>query len=257
MNKPSSPRNCSECGKRRVPAKRSNGRLSTKCKECFGGLFWSSHFGRWFANAATRQSQDSMPYDEDDITGIYHLWVTRRKAIGYTVKDGKVIPTHDYHISHRDPARGNGFQGRLTTGNLMVAPAKANKNAYNSEPVDHGYRVITNRPPFGDAAKVRQWCGGQYDLNGLVRNLELKKYSPSAKSSGDIDPEFLPNGVHPSVMLENQLSRFEGGSTSPWIHTSCSPSHAFTTAIVYGIGLGDGKLKAAVQTPPEEPEEPF
>jgi hypothetical protein len=250
------PRICSECGKRRVPAKRSNGRMSTKCKECFGGLFWLSSFGRWFADATTRQSPVSMPFNEEDISGIYQLWETRRSGIGYRLHRGEVVPKHDYHISHRDPAKGKGYQGRFTTENLIIATAKANKVAYNANPIDHGHRVHTLKKPFGTSLKVRQWCGGQYDLNRLVNELELKKYNPP-KKHGNVNPDFLPNGTSPSIMLEQQLSRFEGGSTSPWRHTLGKPSQQFSAAITYGIGIGSGKLKEVSIDALIEPEGEF
>lgn len=252
----SNPRKCSACGKRRVPAKRSNGRLSTKCKECFGGLFWLSSFGRWFADAAIRQSPVSMPFNEDDIIGIYHLWQTRKNGIGYQSKWGQLKPKWDYHICHRDPAKGDGYQGRFTTENLIVATAKANKIAKNSDPIDHGHRVYTNKKPFNTAAKVRQWCNGQYKLNTLVDQLGLKKYSPP-KNRGYFDPDFLPVGTTPIKMLEQQLSRFEGGNTSPWRHTMIQPTHNFHSIICYGIGLGTGKLKLTPDVLPEDSEDAF
>ena len=58
-------------------------------------------------------------------------------------------------------------------------------------------------------------------------------------------------------MLEQQFARFEGGSTSPWRYTIASPSDQFSTAIVYGIGLGSGKLREGPEESPEEPEEEF
>ena len=250
------PRKCSSCSKRRVPARRSGGRTSTKCKECFGGLFWLSSFGRWFAEATTRQSPDSMPFNEEDISGIYQLWKTRKSGIGYKSKWGQVIPKYDYHISHRDPAKGDGYQGRFTTENLIIATAKANKEAYNANPIDHGHRVYTLKKPFGTPLKVRQWCGGQYDLIGLVNELDLKKYKPPRKSE-DINPDFLPTGIPPITMLEQQLNRFEGGSISPWRHTISNPSDQFSTVIIYGIGLGNGKLKEGTEEPLEEPDEDF
>jgi hypothetical protein len=250
------PRKCSSCGKRRVPAKRAGGRTSTKCKECFGGLFWLSSFGRWFAEATTRQSPDSMPFNEEDISGIYQLWKTRKSGIGYKSKWGQVVPIYDYHISHRDPAKGNGYQGRFTIENLLIATAKANKEAYNANPIDHGHRVYTLKKPFGTSLKVRQWCGGQYELIGLVNELELKKYKPP-KKYGYIDPYYLSTGISPITMLEQQLKRFEGGSTSPWRHTIGNTSDQFSTAIIYGIGLGSGKLKEGPEELLEEPDEDF
>jgi hypothetical protein len=250
------PRKCSSCGKRRVPAKRAGGRTSTKCKECFGGLFWLSPFGRWFAQATTRQSPDSMPFNEDDIIEIYGLWQTRKHGKGYILRWGQFVAKHDYHISHRDPAKGNGYQGRFTIANLIIATAKANKEAYNKDPIDHGHRVYTIKKPFGTAAKVRQWCGGKYDLNKLVNELKLKKYIPP-KMLENIDTDFLPLGISPRAMLDQQLKRFEGGSTSPWRHTIGNPSDQFSTAIIYGIGLGSGKLKEGPEELPEEPDEDF
>lgn len=251
MSKVVSPRKCSECGKRRMPARRSNGRLSTKCKECFGGQFWLSAFGRWFAEAAVRQSPESMPFDENDIKGIYSLWSDKKKATGYRLVDEQLIPIHEYHISHRDPAKGNGFQGRFTTGNLIIATAKANQKAYNAEPIDHGFRVYTNKKPFGTPAKVKQWCGGQYDLNGIVADLELKKYSPPKKANTNVSAELLPQGKHPREMLERQVNRFEGGTTNVWRRVVMSPSEAFSDVLVYGIGLGSGELK---ECPDDDPE---
>lgn len=248
------PRTCSSCGKRRVPARRTGGRMSTKCKECFGGLFWLSSFGRWFAEATIRQSPDSMPLNDDDIIGIYHLWKTRKDGKGYRLHRGEIKAKYDYHISHRDPAKGNGYQGRFTTENLIIATAKANKEAYNKDPIDHGHRVYTLKKPFGTSIKVRQWCGGQYNLNGLVNELELKKYQ-KPKKHRDFDPNFLPEGIPPRVMVEQQFSRFEEGSTSPWRHTIANPSNQFCTAIIYGIGLGSGKLREGPEEPPEEPPE--
>lgn len=245
MSKAVTPRKCSDCGRRRMPAKRSGGRLSTKCKECFGGLFWNTAFGRWFAEATKRQSPDSMPLDENDIKGIYSLWKQRRDSLGFKLVDGKLEPIHEYHISHRDPANGVGFQGRFTTGNLIVATAKANKMAYNAEPIDHGHRVLTTKKPFGTAEKVRQWCGGQYELNAIAEELSLKKYTAPKKHSGNINPDFLPKGKHPRVMLEEQLNRFNGGGTYPWRHTLSNPNQSFLGALSYGIGLGSGQLKDA------------
>ena len=257
MRKVVTPRKCSECGKRRIPAKRSNGRLSTKCKECFGGQFWLSEFGRWFAEAAKRQSPVSMPIGESDIKGIHALWTERKEATGYTRVNGQLKPVYDYHISHRDPAKGEGFQGRFTTANLIIATAQANKMAYNNESIDHGFRVYTDKRPFGTAAKVREWCGGQYDLTGLVRELELKKYAPKKSSSGDINPDFLPQGVPPQTMLEHQLRRFKGGSTDPWRHTISNANDSYTSALVYGIGLGSGELDEFYDGTKECQEEDF
>jgi hypothetical protein len=251
------PRKCSSCGKRRVPARRAGGRMSTKCKECFGGQFWSSAYGRWFAEASIRQSPDSMPVNDDDLIGMYYLWQTMKGGKGYKLNnEGKIVHRHDYHISHRDAAKGDGYQGRFTAENLIVATAKANKEAYNKGHIDHGHRVYTNKKSFGSAAKVRQWCGGQYDLNKIVAELGLKKYK-APKKNGSIETEYLPDGIPPRIMLEHQFARFEGGGTSPWRHTIGNPSDQFSTAIIYGIGLGSGKLKEGPEELPEEPDEDF
>ncbi|WP_334028173.1 hypothetical protein [Alteromonas sp. P256] len=251
MSRKVTPRKCSECGKRRMPAKRSNGRLSTKCKDCFGGQFWQSEFGRWFAEAAKRQSPVSMPIDENDIKGIHGLWKERKKGTGFKRVRGQLKPIYDYHISHRDPAKGDGFQGRFTTANLMVATAKANKMAYNKESIDHGFRVYTNKRPFETAAKVREWSSGQYDLTGLVGELELKKYVFKKNSIVDINSDFLPQGKPPQTMLEHQLNRFKGGSTEPWRHTVSNANESFSSALVYGIGLGSGELDESYEGPQE------
>lgn len=198
-----------------------------------------------------------MPLDEDDIVGIYDLWVERKHASGYKLRCGQLKHRYDYHISHRDPATGEGFQGRFTTGNLIIATAVANKKAYNHAPIDHGFRVYTDKKPFGTAAKVREWCGGQYDLLGLVNELGLKKYTPKKFNITNINPDFLPKGTSPQITLESQLRRFEGGSTHPWRHTTYSPTEAFTAALVYGIGLGDGVLKVGNEEPLAPPEVEF
>jgi hypothetical protein len=36
-----------------------------------------------------------------------------------------------------------------------------------------------------------------------------------------------------------------------------SPAHAYTDVLVYGIGLGSGRLKEGPEEPPEEPEGEF
>ncbi|HHX8536175.1 TPA: hypothetical protein ACVO0U_003059 [Vibrio alginolyticus] len=216
--------------------------MSTKCNECFGGLFWKTAFGKWFADAAKRQSPDSMPTDEDDIKRIYGLWCDWKSSCGWELMQGELVKKYEYHICHRDPAKGDGFQGRFTYGNLMIAGAKVNQSAKNQSPIDHGYRVNTDKKPFGTAAKVRQWCGGQYKLNQLVDELDLKKYQSRkelAKDSSAVD--FLPEGVPPAIVHEKQLRRFEGGSNEPWKRVLMSTSQASHGALVYGIGLGSGK----------------
>lgn len=241
------PRKCSECGKRRMPAKRNNGRPSTKCKECFGGLFWKSAFGRWFAEAAKRQSPDSMPLDEADIEAIHQVWLARVKGTG---------TKFEYHVCHRDPAKGDDYQGRFTAANLIVAPAKVNLQAKNSDPINHGYRVYTDKPPFGTAEKVRQWCGGQYKLNALVDSLQLKPYRKAAPQESNTEWE-RGLGTAPSLMLETQLSRFEGGSSEPFGTAIISAYNAYQTALVYGIGTGTGELTQSSGDASDEPEEEF
>lgn len=236
-------RKCSECKRLRVPAKRSKGRLSTKCKACFGGTFWLSAFGKWFADAAKRQSQVSMPKDDEDIKRIYQLWAECRSVCGYTVSNGQLHKKYNYQMCHRDPAKGDGFQGQFTYGNLMIAEDSVNKSAKNKQPIDHGYRIYTTKKPFGTAAKVREWCGGQYNLNKLVDELALKKYQPKAKTSSiHVDQSFLPEGLPPALVFNGQLKRFEGGSTSPWGHTIMRISYKVHDSLVYGIGLGTGRV---------------
>jgi len=58
-------------------------------------------------------------------------------------------------------------------------------------------------------------------------------------------------------MLERQLRRFKGGSTDPWRRTISSPNDSFTSALVYGIGLGSGELDESYDGPKELQEEDF
>jgi hypothetical protein len=247
-------RKCSECGKRRMPAKRSNGRLSTKCDECFGGMFWKAGFGIWFADAAKRQSPDSMPIDDEDIKNIHSLWKECKTAEGLMESQGKMIKIYNYHMCHRDPAKSDDFQGRLTYGNLMIAEAAVNQGAGNYNPIDHGCRVYTTQKPFGTAAKVRQWCRGQYKLKELVEELDLKKHVKKV-FNGDSDIDFLPEGVPPRTIVERQLKRFEGGGTEPWRYTLANASVMQQGALVYGIGLGSGKALKPSEIPKDTLDE--
>ncbi|WP_298942962.1 hypothetical protein [uncultured Psychromonas sp.] len=233
---------------RRMPAKRSNGRTSTKCNDCFSGVFWKSEFGMWFADATTRQSPESMPLDDEDIKNIHSLWKDCKSACGLILEQGKFIKRYDYHMCHRDPAKGNGYQGRFTYGNLMIAEARINQSAGNKNPIDHGYRVYTSKKPFGTTEKVKQWCGGQYRLTKLVDDLKLKKHVKKVTTEVE-DIDFLPEGVPPRLMIEKQLKRFEGGSTAPWRYTTGPPSEIQLGALVFGIGIDNSKVLKPSELP--------
>ena len=58
-------------------------------------------------------------------------------------------------------------------------------------------------------------------------------------------------------MLEHQLRRFKGGSTDPWRHTISNANDSYTSALVYGIGLGSGELDEFYDGTKECQEEDF
>lgn len=219
------PITCLGCGKKRVPFRGSRGRPTKYCNECKSGSFWTSSFGQWFLGAAERQSPDSMPHDDGDIKAIHALWKHRRIAqgtryvverfvdcddfgdgssSGELVEHGRWESEYNYQLCHLDPVTGEGFQGRLTSNNLMLAPAKVNQSLGNNQETDHGHRVYTNTPPFKSHQDIKAWCAKVYDIAAIANELKLK-----SKSKGEPQGElWLGNAsVDPATLLIEEVNR--------------------------------------------------
>ncbi|HCE4576244.1 hypothetical protein [Vibrio parahaemolyticus] len=239
---------CKGCAMKRVPFRGSKGRPTKFCKECKGGIFWTSSFGQWFLDAAMRQSSDSMPLDDNDIKDIFDIWKRRRSAQGtrYEVKrvwdygdlfcdEAKLVDASewtkdfDYHLCHLDPVTGEGFQGRLTARNLVIAPAKINQSLGNAQSVDHGFRVYTNTPTFKDKQAVKAWCTKAYDIASIANELQLK---PKSKESPKSDIRVGYTSLQPSQLFVEEMQRL----TKDWKANHINnPSMAFEALLTTGV----------------------
>lgn len=221
---------CKGCNQRRVPFLGSRGRPTKYCKQCKSGSFWTSSFGFWFLDAAVRQSPDSMPFNEEDIKAIYELWKRRRAAQGSRyevetvwdygkdfsspwslIKQGCWKKDYDYHLSHLDPVKGEGFQGRLTAKNLVIAPASVNQSLGNAQTVDHGYRVYSNTPTFNNDQEVRVWCTNKYDIAKIADELKLK---PKSKVTPKDDLRLGNEALAPNELLIQEMIRLGANWTA-------------------------------------------
>ncbi|EGR0298038.1 hypothetical protein FMH07_00365 [Vibrio parahaemolyticus] len=207
----------------------SKNRPTKTCKQCKGGNFFSSAFGAWFKDAALRQSPDSMPLDEDDIIAIHEIWKRRKKYQGlrfivegdtstyfnrdtgrYEEQEHGWHKDTEYHLCHLDPVKGDGYQGRLTAKNLIIASSTVNQSLGNKVFKDHGNRVYTDTPVFKDAEAVRAWCSKNYDLSSIAHELGLKSAtSTNLIKSVDITMHYLTE----SQVLIEEIKRL-GGSWS-------------------------------------------
>ena len=214
---------CKGCGQRRVPFLGSRNRPTKYCNQCKTGSFWTSSFGQWFLDAAERQSPDSMPHDDNDIKAIYELWKRRRIAQGtrYVVERvwdsgedfygesklveyGRWSSEYNYQLCHLDPVTGEGFQGRLTAKNLMLAPAKVNQSLGNNQETDHGHRVYTDTPAFKSDQDIKAWCAKVYDIAAIANELKLKSKSKE-EPQGEI---WLGKAaVDPAALLIEEVNR--------------------------------------------------
>ncbi|MCS0187465.1 hypothetical protein NDJ06_19365 [Vibrio alginolyticus] len=242
---------CNGCGRKRVPFLGSRGRPTKYCKECKGGNFWTSAFGQWFLDAASRQSKDSMPLNDNDIEEIHQLWLRRRRAQGTRyiismtwdygddpfgieyepkrVQEGKWESDYTYHLCHLDPVTGDGFQGRLTANNLVIAPAKINQSLGNSQVVDHGFRVYNAQEPFKDKQQVKSWSTKMYDIAAIAQRLKLKPKSNEAPQS---DLWLSSGSTSPSEVFVDEINRLGGNWSAN--HTK-NPAMAFEQLLKIGI----------------------
>ncbi|ABZ78314.1 hypothetical protein Shal_3774 [Shewanella halifaxensis HAW-EB4] len=242
---------CKGCGKKRVPFLGSKNRPTKFCKECKGGSFWTSAFGLWFLDAASRQSIDSMPFDNDDVMAIYQLWLRRRQAQGtryvsekafdygddpfgadsepVRVESGKWQSEYKYQLCHLDPVAGKGFQGRLTAKNLVIAPAINNQTLGNSQAVDHGFRVHTDKVPFKDNQAVKAWCTKTYNIAAIAQELKLKSKSTETPQS---DLWLSQGSVAPSKLFVEEVNRLGGNWTANSVNDF---SNAFDQFLQQGV----------------------
>ncbi|EJL6404438.1 hypothetical protein QPI28_003080 [Vibrio parahaemolyticus] len=239
---------CKGCAKKRVPFLGSKGRPTKFCKECKGGSFWTSSFGQWFLDAAIRQSPASMPLDDNDIKDIFDIWKRRQLAQGtrYEVKriwdygesfysEAKLLDSSEwtkdfnYHLCHLDPVTGEGFQGRLTAKNLVIAPSKINQSLGNAQSVDHGFRVYTDSPPFKDKQAIKAWCTKNYDIAAITNELQLK---PKSKENPKGDIRVGNASLPPSQLFVEEMQRLSKDWTSNHIK---NPSMAFEELLTTGI----------------------
>ncbi|HHF3124220.1 TPA: hypothetical protein ACVO3A_004077 [Vibrio diabolicus] len=250
--KRSKPIICSGCGKKRVPFLGSRGRPTKRCKECKSGSFWTSSFGQWFLGAAERQSPDSMPHDDNDIKALYELWKRRRAYQGtrYVVErvwdsgkdfygESKLIEygqwetTYSYQLCHLDPVTGEGFQGRLTAKNLILAPAKVNQSLGNNQETDHGHRVYTNKPHFKNHQEIKAWCTKAYDIAAIANELKLK---PKSKEEPQGDLWLGKAAVDPAELLIEEVNRLGAAWYSNHVK---NPYAAFEDFLKLGINGSD------------------
>lgn len=242
---------CNGCGRKRVPFCGSRGRPTKYCKECKGGSFWTSAFGQWFLDAASRQSEDSMPFDDEDIKEIYQLWLRRRRAQGTRyiitmtwdygddpfgidseprrVQEGTWKSDYSYHLCHLDPVTGDGFQGRLTSNNLVIAPAKINQSLGNSQTVDHGFRVYNAHDTFKSKQEVKSWATKTYDIPAIAQELGLK---PKSSETPKSDLRLSSSSKLPSEVFVDEINRLGGNWHSN--HTK-NPNMAFEQLLKVGI----------------------
>lgn len=239
---------CKGCSKKRVPFLGSKGRPTKFCKECKGGSFWTSSFGQWFLDAAMRQSPDSMPLNDLDIKDIHDLWKRRQLAQGarYETRrewdygdsfesEEKLVDVSgwtkdfDYQLCHLDPVKGVDFQGRLTSKNLVLAPAKVNQSLGNAQEVDHGYRVYTDKPPFKSHQQLKAWCTKTYDIAAITNELKLKPKSTEVPQ-GDI--RLGKDAQYPAELFVDEINRLGG----KWAANNVTdPSKAFTELLKNGM----------------------
>lgn len=242
---------CKGCEKKRVPFLGSKNRPTKYCKECKGGSFWTSAFGLWFLDAASRQSIDSMPLDDDDVIAIYQLWSRRRQAQGtryvsekvfdygndpfgtgyepVLIESGKWQSEYKYHLCHLDPVAGEGFQGRLTARNLVIAPAINNQMLGNSQTIDHGFRVYTDNLPFKDNQTVKAWCTKSYNIAAIAQELKLK---PKSTETPQSDIWLSQGSVNPSKLFVEEMNRLGGD----WTANSVSDyTNAFDQFLKVGV----------------------
>lgn len=244
---------------KRVPFIGSKGRPTKSCKECKGNVFWLSKFGEWFASATSRQSPDSMPIDNQDIKQIHELWKRKESAGGWSNENGRIVKKYDYHMCHRDPAKGNGFQGRFTYGNLLICDSETNQSLKNTVAIDHGYRVYTDKAPFGSKAKVKRWCSSRYQLLLLVEELGLTKQTKCTRKKSPLQSDdfgdFLPQGTPPEQLIASELKRFNVNE-EPWKKAALNAKDKQKAVLLYGIGL-DGREPISVKELDESERQEF
>lgn len=267
---------CSSCGRRRAPFIGSRGRPTKTCGECMGRRFWTSSFGEWFLGAAARQCPKSMPLDDEDIIEIYGIWKARKAAQGtrfrapqiegvwiyddfgeapsYTleeVKEGAWFKAHAYELAHLAPVKGEGYRGRLTSKNLIVAPREVNRQMSNTPTGHTEHQIKTSEPPFKSKATAKLWAAQTYNLKGIAERLKLK---PKARRSPSRDLS-VGTPVAPSEMFVKEVSRLGWAMK----HEIVSDAAGAYITLLRGSGKEVPWVDAVLgrMKPPEPPEEDF
>lgn len=204
---------CKECGKRRVKALTTNPitgkqRRSTIkiCQDCHSKTidykFFSSSFGQWLRRAFQRQCTNSIPSDTNELRALLHLWKFYRQACGFKSDGQEVTKTYDYHLCHIDPIKGEGeLVGKLTYSNLMIAPAKLNREHSNLPFPFTSKQSVLKGENITDS-NFKDICRERYNLPLLAAEFCL---IPQKK--GEALTEFTSSGVNISTTLSKELKR--------------------------------------------------
>ena len=207
------PVTCRECGKRKMKALTTNPltgkqRRSTIkiCQGCHAKTidykFFGSSFGQWLRNAFQRQCTNSIPENNNELRNLLHLWRAYRKACGFS-SDGEVITkAYDYHLCHIDPLKGkNGLIGRLSFSNLMIAPAKLNRE-HSNLPFPYNNKQSVPLGSVINDDNFKMICRERYDLALLTAEFCL-----IPKKRGKVLPIFKSEGVNIPTTLSMELKR--------------------------------------------------
>lgn len=204
---------CKTCGQRRVkalvthPITGKQRRTTVKlCQEChlqtIDYHFFKSSFGQWLRRAFQRQCTNSIPRDTQELRELLHLWLFHKKACGFFSDGEEVVKPFDYHLCHIDPVKGeDGYVGRLVAPNLIIAPAKLNRELSNLPyPFTRGQSVSQGDLITDD--NFVSLCRKRYNLTLLIAEFCL---SP-VKRSKEL-PIFTINGTEPRQVLSMELRR--------------------------------------------------
>jgi hypothetical protein len=204
---------CKNCGQRRVKALVTHPITSKKrrtpvklCQEChiktIDYHFFKSNFGQWLRRAFQRQCTNSIPKHTQELRELLHLWRFHKKACGFSSDGEEVVKTFDYHLCHIDPVKGEmGYVGRLVAQNLIIAPAKLNRELSNLPYPFTRKHSVSQGEPITDDIFV-SLCRERYDLTLLIAEFCL-----TAVKHSKVLPIFKSDGTAPNQVLSMELRR--------------------------------------------------